>query len=179
MTNDHFDIFVIGTGPGGYVAALKAAQMGARTAVVEQGHLGGTCLNFGCIPSKALLSSAEMLHCVQRAREWGVTVKGDDRFRLARDYPTQGQDSSPASRRHRQFVQGAECHAAGGTRQFRRARTRGGDAKRGTAATGNRRQGDHRDGFCPHSHSRAGRPIRRLCAPRTKRFTGRPCRESC
>ena len=80
MTNDHFDILVIGTGPGGYVAALKAAQMGARTAVVEQGHLGGTCLNFGCIPSKALLSSAEMLHSVQRAREWGVTVKGDIGF---------------------------------------------------------------------------------------------------
>ncbi|MBU0617603.1 MAG: NAD(P)/FAD-dependent oxidoreductase, partial [Planctomycetes bacterium] len=80
MTNDHFDILVIGTGPGGYVAALKAAQMGASAAVVEQGHLGGTCLNFGCIPSKALLSSAEMLHCVQRAREWGVTVKGDIGF---------------------------------------------------------------------------------------------------
>ena len=80
MTNNHFDILVIGTGPGGYVAALKAAQMGARTAVVEQGQLGGTCLNFGCIPSKALLSSAEMLHSVQHAREWGVTVKDDVGF---------------------------------------------------------------------------------------------------
>ena len=80
MTNDHFDIFVIGTGPGGYVAALKAAQMGARTAVVEQHHLGGTCLNYGCIPSKALLSSAEMLHSVQNARKWGVTVKGEIGF---------------------------------------------------------------------------------------------------
>src|SRR4030067_3860696 len=80
MTNDHFDIFVIGTGPGGYVAALKAAQMGARTAVVEQHHLGGTCLNFGCIPSNALLSSAEMLHSLQRADDWGVTVNGEIGF---------------------------------------------------------------------------------------------------
>lgn len=80
MTTDHFDIFVIGAGPGGYVAALKAAQMGAKTAVVEQGHLGGTCLNYGCIPSKALLSSAELLHSVQHARKWGVTVSGEIGF---------------------------------------------------------------------------------------------------
>ena len=80
MTSDHFDIFVIGAGPGGYVAALKAAQMGARTAVVEKHHLGGTCLNYGCIPSKALLSSAEMLHSVQHAQQWGVTVNGEIGF---------------------------------------------------------------------------------------------------
>jgi len=80
MTTDHFDLCVIGTGPGGYVAALKAAQMGARTAVVEQHHLGGTCLNYGCIPSKALLSSAELLHSVQNARKWGVTVNGEIGF---------------------------------------------------------------------------------------------------
>ncbi|MDY0165438.1 MAG: dihydrolipoyl dehydrogenase [Thermoguttaceae bacterium] len=76
MKNGHFDILVIGSGPGGYVAALKAAQMGASAAVVEHHHLGGTCLNYGCIPSKALLSSAEMLHSVQNAKQWGVTVDG-------------------------------------------------------------------------------------------------------
>ncbi len=80
MTTDHFDIFVIGAGPGGYVAALKAAQIGAKAAVVEQHHLGGTCLNYGCIPSKALLSSAELLHSVQNARKWGVTVGGEIGF---------------------------------------------------------------------------------------------------
>lgn len=79
-SNNHFQILVIGSGPGGYVAALKAAQMGARTAVVEQHHLGGTCLNYGCIPSKALLSSAEMLHNVQNARHWGITVNGEIAF---------------------------------------------------------------------------------------------------
>jgi len=76
MTNNHFDVFVIGAGPGGYVAALRAAQMGASTGIVERHHLGGTCLNYGCIPSKALLSSAEMLHGVRHARQWGVTVDG-------------------------------------------------------------------------------------------------------
>jgi dihydrolipoamide dehydrogenase len=73
---DHYDIAVIGTGPGGYVAALKAGQMGARVAVVEKHHLGGTCLNYGCIPSKALLSSAELMHQIRHAGTWGLTVDG-------------------------------------------------------------------------------------------------------
>jgi dihydrolipoamide dehydrogenase len=80
MPNNHFDILVIGSGPGGYVAALKAAQKGAKTAVVEQHHLGGTCLNYGCIPSKALLSSAEMLYTMRHADDWGVNVNGDIGF---------------------------------------------------------------------------------------------------
>ena len=58
---EHFQIAVIGSGPGGYIAALKAAQMGAKTAVIERHLLGGACLNYGCIPSKALLASAELL----------------------------------------------------------------------------------------------------------------------
>src|SRR5262245_45477288 len=77
---DHFQLLVIGAGPGGYVAALRAAQLGARVAVVEKHHLGGTCLNYGCIPSKALLSSAEMLHSVRNADKWGVKVTGDVGF---------------------------------------------------------------------------------------------------
>lgn len=70
----HFQVAVIGSGPGGYVAALKAAAMGASVAVIEKHHLGGTCLNYGCIPSKALLSSAELLHTLKHADEWGVSV---------------------------------------------------------------------------------------------------------
>ncbi len=77
---DHYQLLVIGAGPGGYIAALKAAQLGARVAVVEKHHLGGTCLNYGCIPSKALLSSAEMLHSVRHADKWGVKVSGDVGF---------------------------------------------------------------------------------------------------
>jgi dihydrolipoamide dehydrogenase len=71
---EHFDVAVIGAGPGGYIAALKAAQLGAKTAVVEKHYLGGTCLNYGCIPSKALLSSAELLHQISHSGDWGVKV---------------------------------------------------------------------------------------------------------
>jgi dihydrolipoamide dehydrogenase len=77
---EHYDLLVIGAGPGGYVAVLKAAQLGARVAIVEKHHLGGACLNYGCIPSKALLSSAEMLHSVRHANKWGVQVGGEVGF---------------------------------------------------------------------------------------------------
>lgn len=77
----HFDIAVMGSGPGGYVAALKAAQSGAKTAVVEAHPFhGGTCLNWGCIPSKALLASAELLHKIEHAKDMGVTVDGNVSF---------------------------------------------------------------------------------------------------
>jgi len=75
MTN-HYDIAIIGAGPGGYVAALKAAAMGASVVVAEAGPVGGTCLNNGCIPSKALLASAELLHRIRHAGDLGVTVAG-------------------------------------------------------------------------------------------------------
>jgi dihydrolipoamide dehydrogenase len=78
--SEHFDLLVIGAGPGGYVAALKGAQLGGRVGIVEKHHLGGTCLNYGCIPSKALLSSAETLHTVRNAETWGVKVSGDVSF---------------------------------------------------------------------------------------------------
>jgi dihydrolipoamide dehydrogenase len=71
-----YDILVIGGGPGGYVAAIRAAQLGFRTAVVEREHLGGICLNWGCIPTKALLRSAEVYHTLGRAEEFGLTVEG-------------------------------------------------------------------------------------------------------
>ncbi len=70
----NYTIAVLGAGPGGYVAALKAAQMGASVAIVEKEHLGGTCLNYGCIPSKALLGSAELMHHVRHAAEMGIDV---------------------------------------------------------------------------------------------------------
>ena len=70
----HYHIAVLGAGPGGYVAALKAAQMGASAVLVEKEHLGGTCLNYGCIPSKAILGSAELMHHVQHAAEMGIEV---------------------------------------------------------------------------------------------------------
>lgn len=80
---EHFTIAVIGSGPGGYIAALKAAQLGAKTAVIEKHLLGGTCLNYGCIPSKALLASAELIHKINNAASLGVKVDGQ----VTHDWP--------------------------------------------------------------------------------------------
>ena len=71
-----YDVLIIGGGPGGYVAAIRAAQLGLKTAVVEREHLGGICLNWGCIPTKALLRSAEILHYAQHAKDYGLVLNG-------------------------------------------------------------------------------------------------------
>src|SRR6188768_2899083 len=71
---DRFDLLVIGGGPGGYVAALRAAQLGLRTALVEREHLGGICLNWGCIPTKALLHASDTLRRIRHAGELGIRV---------------------------------------------------------------------------------------------------------
>jgi dihydrolipoamide dehydrogenase len=73
---DVYDVLVIGSGPGGYVAAIRAAQLGLRVGCIERAELGGICLNWGCIPTKALLKSAEVLEYAHRAREFGVVVEG-------------------------------------------------------------------------------------------------------
>jgi len=78
MAETSFDIIVIGTGPGGYVAAIRAAQLGMKTAVVERKHLGGICLNWGCIPTKALLRTSEIYETMKHAAEFGITVRGID-----------------------------------------------------------------------------------------------------
>jgi len=71
-----YDIIIIGSGPGGYVAAIRAAQLGFKTAIVEREHLAGICSNWGCIPTKALLRSAEILHYGQHAKDYGLTLEG-------------------------------------------------------------------------------------------------------
>ena len=72
MAAQNFDLIVIGAGPGGYVAAIRGAQLGLKVAVVEREHLGGICLNWGCIPTKALLRSSEVFHLMERAGEFGL-----------------------------------------------------------------------------------------------------------
>jgi len=76
MAVKSFDMIVIGAGPGGYVAAIRAAQLGLKVAVVEREHMGGICLNWGCIPTKAMLRSAEVFHLMHRAREFGLKAEG-------------------------------------------------------------------------------------------------------
>src|SRR5512134_3620680 len=71
-----YDVVVIGSGPGGYVAAIRCAQLGLKTACGERESLGGICLNWGCIPTKALLKSAEVLEYAHRAKEFGIVIEG-------------------------------------------------------------------------------------------------------
>src|SRR5919205_3254221 len=75
MAETNFDLIVVGGGPGGYVAAIRAAQLGMKTAVVEREHLGGICLNWGCIPTKALLRSSEIHHLLHHLDQYGFSAK--------------------------------------------------------------------------------------------------------
>ena len=74
MANHEFDVVIIGSGPGGYVAAVRASQLGMKAAVVERDQPGGICLNWGCIPTKALLKSAEVYSSIQNANSFGIQV---------------------------------------------------------------------------------------------------------
>jgi dihydrolipoamide dehydrogenase len=106
MAERQFDVTVIGGGPGGYVAAIRASQFGKKVALVEKERVGGICLNWGCIPTKALLKSAEMMHSFRRAEEfgfaykdltvhWPTIIKGADvseRIVKGVEYPEEEQD---------------------------------------------------------------------------------------
>ena len=74
-----YDIIVLGSGPGGYVTAIRASQLGFKTAVVEKESLGGVCLNWGCIPTKALLKSAQVFEYLKHAEDYGLSVKEADK----------------------------------------------------------------------------------------------------
>jgi dihydrolipoamide dehydrogenase len=74
MADSNFDLVVIGSGPGGYIAAIRAAQLGQKTAIIERDRLGGVCLNWGCIPTKALLKNAEYMHFLNHAGDFGFTI---------------------------------------------------------------------------------------------------------
>ena len=79
----NYDVIVLGSGPGGYVSAIRASQLGLKVAVVEKENLGGICLNWGCIPTKALLKSAQVFEYINHAEDYGITVKSADA-----DFPT-------------------------------------------------------------------------------------------
>ncbi|MEX2567516.1 MAG: FAD-dependent oxidoreductase, partial [Cyclobacteriaceae bacterium] len=75
MSSTKYDVIVLGSGPGGYVAAIRASQLGLKVAIVEAEELGGICLNWGCIPTKALIKSAQVFEYIHHAEDYGITVK--------------------------------------------------------------------------------------------------------
>ena len=90
MSSTKFDVIVLGSGPGGYVAAIRASQLGLKTAVVEAEDLGGICLNWGCIPTKALIKSAQVFEYINHADDYGISVEKasvnfDDMIKRSRD----------------------------------------------------------------------------------------------
>jgi dihydrolipoamide dehydrogenase len=74
-----FDVIILGSGPGGYVAAIRASQLGLKTAIIEKESLGGICLNWGCIPTKALLKSANVFEYINHAADYGIKVEKADK----------------------------------------------------------------------------------------------------
>ena len=77
MADTDYDVIIIGSGPGGYVTAVRSAKLGFKTAIVEREHLGGICLNWGCIPTKAHLRSAEIKHYAEHAKDYGLSISGE------------------------------------------------------------------------------------------------------
>lgn len=74
MSDTNFDVIIIGSGPGGYVTAIRSSQLGFKTAIIEKDSLGGVCLNWGCIPTKALLRSAEVYSNMKHAEDYGLSA---------------------------------------------------------------------------------------------------------
>ena len=100
MSETRYDLAVIGSGPGGYVAAIRASQLGLKTAIVEREHLGGICLNWGCIPTKALLRTAELYQAMRRAPSSGSRAD-NVRFDLAARGRAEPQGGRAAVERRR------------------------------------------------------------------------------
>ena len=76
---EKFDLIILGSGPGGYVTAIRASQLGLKTAIIEKESLGGVCLNWGCIPTKALLKSAQVFDYIKHSEDYGISVENYDK----------------------------------------------------------------------------------------------------
>ena len=122
-----YQLIIVGTGPGGYVAAIRAAQLGLKTAVVEKDELGGTCLNWGCIPTKAWIVTAHLLEQIKRAKEFGIEV-GEPRIQLGVAARAQEQGREAAHRRREDAALGSRRRDLPRHRAAHLGESHGGDA---------------------------------------------------
>ena len=149
----HYDVVVLGAGPGGYVAAIRAAQLGLNTAIVEPKYWGGVCLNVGCIPSKALLRNAELAHIfTKEAKTFGIS--GEAQLRLRRRLRPQPQGRRRPRRGRALPDEEEQDHRDPRLRQVHRRQQHRGRPERRRDRDGRVRQRDHRDrlhapGWCP------------------------------
>ena len=123
MADTSFDLIVVGGGPGGYVAAIRAAQLGLKTAVVERENMGGICLNWGCIPTKALLRTSEVYSLIKHADSFGLSVK-DVSLRRQEDRRALAQGREPAQQRRQVPDEEEQDHGVRRHGQARRQRRR-------------------------------------------------------
>ena len=168
MADTTFDILIIGSGPGGYVAAIRAAQLGFKTAIVERDYLGGICLNWGCIPTKALLRSAEIFHYMQHAKDYGLDSR-QCRLRRGRRREALARSGQAPQRRRRlpdEEEQGRGDLGRGGDRRARQGHREGLQER-----SAQRRARPRRLSSQAHHH-RHRRAAARAARPRARQETG-------
>ena len=107
----NFDLIVIGSGPGGYVAAIRASQLNMKVAVVERSELGGICLNWGCIPTKALLKSAQVYNYTKHAENYGIKIEGT----ISPDFPAVVQIGMTSHTQRPIHAPGQQCRTVAHT----------------------------------------------------------------
>ena len=185
MADTTFDVLIIGSGPGGYVTAIRAAQLGFKTAIVERDYLGGICLNWGCIPTKALLRSAEVFS-LPRTRQ-GLWPEGRQRFATM---PGRGaalarriEAAQRWCRLPDEEEQGSDYLGRGDDRCTRQGFGEGveGEAPKGALGAGSisGKAHHHRDRRAPARRCRASSPTKSSCGPISRRWFRPRCRNRC
>ncbi len=179
MAEEKFDVIVIGGGPGGYVAAIRAAQLKLKTAVVEREHLGGICLNWGCIPTKALLRTSELYHLFHRADEFGLSAK-DIGFDLKKVVERSRGVAKQLNQGVGHLLKKNKVTVFDGEAKFTgQEQAQGLEGRQGRRATSPRRISSSRPARGPARFPASSRPTASGSGPTSMPWCRRPCRSLC